>query len=421
MKKVYVGMSADLIHPGHLNILNEARKLGEVTVGVLTDEAIASYKRLPYLNYEQRRLIVSNLQAVSHIVPQRTLDYEPNLRQLKPDYVVHGDDWRTGVQVATRQRIIEVLKEWNGELVEIPYTKGVSSTILNTRLKEIGTTPEIRLKRLHRLLQAKKIVKFCQVHDGMSSLLAEKTSIVKNNMKVEFDGMWSSAAADNVIRGKANMDTVDFAARLNTLNDILDSSTKSVIFDAGSMSEASQFIYMVRTLERLGISAISVSDCKRGSGEKQLIPEEDFRSLLLSGKHSQLTEDFMMLVKLEKANDASLAGKMLDRATAFLNSGVNGFIIRSCSEDASDVREFTEAFLKKHPGILLGIIPAENCTLDENELSALGFSIVIYENHLLRSAFSGMRDSIVSILENGRAAEAEKKHCASVENIAELF
>ena len=227
MKTVYVGMSADIIHPGHLNIIHQAEKLGRVIVGVLTDEAIASYKRLPYLDYNQRSLIVSNLKGVAEVVPQTTLDYVPNLRQLKPDYVVHGDDWKVGVQRQTRQRIIDVLKEWGGELVEVPYTKGISSTQINTRLKEIGTTPEIRQKRLKRLLAAKKIVRICESHNGLTSLIIEHTFITKNNMKYEFDGMFSSSLTDSISRGKPDIETVDLTSRLQSLNDALECTTKS--------------------------------------------------------------------------------------------------------------------------------------------------------------------------------------------------
>ena len=182
---VYVGMSADIIHPGHLNILHEAQKYGKVIVGVLTDEAIASYKRMPYLNYEQRSMVVKDLKGVSEVIPQTTLDYRPNLEKIKPDFVVHGDDWKQGVQAKTRQQIIDKLSEWGGRVIDVPYTKGISSTMLNERLKEIGTTPDVRLKRLRRLINAKKIVRICEVHNGLSGYIVENTSVTVNNMKIE--------------------------------------------------------------------------------------------------------------------------------------------------------------------------------------------------------------------------------------------
>ena len=259
-KKVYVGMSADIIHPGHLNIIHEAAKLGKVTIGVLTDAAIASYKRLPYLDYDQRALIVSNLKGVDRVVPQTTLDYRPNLRELKPDYVVHGDDWKTGVQQKTRQDIIDCMAQWGGQVVDIPYTPGISSSMLNERLKEIGTTPEIRMKRLRRLINAKPIVRILESHSGLTGLIIENTAIQKNGMKIEFDGMWASSLTDSTSKGKPDIEAVDLTTRLHDLNDSLEVTTKPVIFDGDTGGKPEHFPFTVRTLERLGISAVIIED-----------------------------------------------------------------------------------------------------------------------------------------------------------------
>ena len=259
-KKVYVGMSADIIHPGHLNIIHEAQKLGSVTVGVLTDAAIASYKRLPYLNYDQRSLIVQNLKGVDEVIPQTTLDYIPNLELLKPYYVVHGDDWKEGVQKDTRQRVIDTIASWGGKVIDIPYTKGISSTLLNTKLKEIGTTPEIRLKRLKRLIAAKKIVRICESHSGLTGLIIENSSVEVNGVKREFDGMWSSSLTDSTSKGKPDIEAVDLTTRLHDLNDALECTTKPVIFDGDTGGRIEHFVFTVRTLERLGISAIIIED-----------------------------------------------------------------------------------------------------------------------------------------------------------------
>ncbi|MDL2252406.1 adenylyltransferase/cytidyltransferase family protein, partial [Odoribacter sp. OttesenSCG-928-J03] len=206
MKTVYVGMSADLIHPGHLNIIHEARKLGRVIVGVLTDEAIASYKRLPFLTYEQRSEIVSNLKGVEEVIPQTTLDYVPNLEKIKPDYVVHGDDWKEGIQQETRKRVLDTMAKWGGEVVEIPYTKGISSTELHERLKELGTTPEIRLKRLRRLIASKPILSICGSHSGLTGLIIENTAVEVGGRRKEFDGMWASSLIDSTSRGKPDIE-----------------------------------------------------------------------------------------------------------------------------------------------------------------------------------------------------------------------
>lgn len=251
-KTVYVGMSADMIHPGHLNIIREACKLGSVTVGVLTDSAIASYKRLPYLNYEQRAEIVGSIKGVEKVVPQTTLDYVPNLLKLKPDFVVHGDDWKEGVQKKTRQRIIETMAEWGGEVIDIPYTKGISSTAMNQRLKEIGTTPEIRLKRLRRLIDAKKIVRILESHNGLTGLIIENTFVQINGVKQEFDGMWASSLTDSTSKGKPDIEAVDITTRLHDLNDALEVTTKPIIFDGDTGGKLEHFVFTVRNVGTFG-------------------------------------------------------------------------------------------------------------------------------------------------------------------------
>lgn len=260
MKKVYIGMSADIIHPGHLNIIKEGAKLGEVTVGVLTDEAIASYKRLPYLDFEQRRLIVENLKNVVNVIPQETLDYVPNLLLEKPDFVVHGDDWKEGAQKETRQRVVEVLKEWGGQVIDIPYTQGISSTKLNEKIKSIGTTPEIRMKRLRRLIQAKPIVRILESHSGLTGLIIENTKVEVGNLQKEFDGMWSSSLTDSTSKGKPDIEAVDITTRLHSLNDTLECTTKPIIFDGDTGGKPEHFVFTVRTLERHGISAVIIED-----------------------------------------------------------------------------------------------------------------------------------------------------------------
>ncbi|NLB34301.1 MAG: adenylyltransferase/cytidyltransferase family protein, partial [Elusimicrobia bacterium] len=214
-KTVYVGMSADIIHPGHLNIIKEASKLGSLTLGLLTDKAIASYKRLPYLDYEHRKSVVENIKGVADVIPQTTLDYRPNLRKLKPDFVVHGDDWKEGVQQEVRQQVIDTLSEWGGKLVEVPYTKGISSTMLNKAVKEVGTTPDIRLKRLRRLISSKDIVRIIETHSGLTGLIAENVSVDVQGRKLEFDGMWSSSLTDSTAKGKPDIEAVDISARMN--------------------------------------------------------------------------------------------------------------------------------------------------------------------------------------------------------------
>ncbi len=241
-KLVYAGMSADIIHSGHLNIIREAQKYGSLMVGVLTDEAIASYKRLPYLDFQQRISIVSQLKGVDRVVPQTTLDYIPNLRLYKPDFVIHGDDWKSGIQKEVRRKILAVLKEWGGELIEVPYTQNISSTRLNEAIREVGTTPDIRRKRLKRLLEAKPFIRILEAHSGISAHICEHAFIKQAHLKKEFDGIWSSSLVDSALRGKEDNESVDFSSRLSSLNDILEKTTKPIIFDGNTGGQTVHFV-----------------------------------------------------------------------------------------------------------------------------------------------------------------------------------
>ena len=302
-KRVYVGMSADLVHPGHLNVLKRAAKLGSVTVGLLTDEAIASYKRVPFMEFEQRREVIENIKGVEQVIPQTTLDYVPNLESLKPDYVVHGDDWKTGVQQKTRQRVIDCLAQWGGELVEVPYTKGISSTQLHQAMKEVGTTPEIRLKSLKRLLAAKPQVRFLDIHNALSGLIIENTRIETDSGAKEFDGMWASSLTDSTAKGKPDIEAVDVSSRMSTLNEVLEVTTKPIIYDADTGGKTEHFTFTVKTLERLGVSAVIIED-KTGLKKNSLFGTdvaqtqdtiENFSQKIAAGKRAQATDDFMII------------------------------------------------------------------------------------------------------------------------------
>ena len=251
IKKVYVAMSVDLIHEGHINIIKEASKLGELTVGLLTDKAIASYKRLPYMPYENRMAIISEIKGVHNVIPQTTHDYTENLIKLKPEYVLHGDDWKEGSQKTVRDNVINTLKEWGGELIEIPYTKNISSTVLNKSLKEIGTTPNIRLSLLRRLLKAKPLIKLNEAHNGLTGLITEKTKVNINGMEIEFDAMWSSSLTDSTAKGKPDIEAIDMTSRITTVNDIFEVTTKPMIFDADTGGKIEHFSFTVKSLERL--------------------------------------------------------------------------------------------------------------------------------------------------------------------------
>lgn len=428
-KTVYVGMSADMIHPGHLNIIREACKLGAVTVGVLTDAAIASYKRLPYLNYEQRAEIVSSLKGVERVVPQTTLDYVPNLRELKPDFVVHGDDWKEGVQQKTRQRIIECMAEWGGKVIDIPYTQGISSTAMNQRLKEIGTTPEIRLKRLRRLIGAKKIVRILESHNGLTGLIIENTFVNVNGVKHEFDGMWASSLTDSTSKGKPDIEAVDITTRLHDLNDALEVTTKPIIFDGDTGGKIEHFVFTVRTLERLGISAVIIED-KVGLKQNSLFGTdavqtqdtiEGFCAKIRAGKNAQITEDFMVISRIESLIAGKSVDDALQRAFAYVEAGADAVMIHSKNKDGQDIKEFCERFRAQNPSTPIVAVPTTYNQITEDELASWGVNVVIYANHMLRSAYPAMVNCAQSILAHGRSLEAADEYCMPIKEILELI
>ncbi|WP_349832806.1 phosphoenolpyruvate mutase, partial [Bacteroides fragilis] len=395
---------------------------------VLTDAAISSYKRLPYLNYEQRSLIVKNLKGVEEVIPQSTLDYVPNLELLRPDFVVHGDDWKEGVQKETRQRVIDTISKWGGKVIDVPYTKGISSTQLNSKLKEIGTTPEIRLKRLRRLIEAKSIVRICESHSGLTGLIIENTSVEVNGIRREFDGMWSSSLTDSTSKGKPDIEAVDLTTRLHDLNDALECTTKPIIFDGDTGGKIEHFVFTVRTLERLGISAVIIED-KIGLKKNSLfgtdaIQTQDtidgFCNKIRAGKRAQITDDFMIIARIE----SFIAGKgqedAMERALAYIEAGADGIMIHSKDKSGEDIRLFCKALRLANQSVPIVVVPTTYNHVTEEELSLWGANIVIYANHMLRSAYPAMLNTAKSILSHGRSYEANEL-CMPVKEILELI
>ena len=428
-KTVYVGMSADLVHPGHINILEYAARLGEVTVGLLTDAAIASYKRLPFMTYEQRQAVIRNLRQVAKIVPQNELDYSRNLRMLKPDYVVHGDDWREGIQSATREKVIRVISEWGGELVEVPYTKNISSSKLNQSLREIGITPGVRLGKLGRLFQAKAICRAIEAHSGLTGLIAETAEAETGpEGRASFDAIWLSSLTDSVNQGRPDIEAVDLSSRLKTLNDILEVTTKPIIFDGDTGGRPEHFVFTVRTLERLGVSAIIIED-KEGLKKNSLFGSEvaqtqadprDFASKILLGRRARVTEDFMVIARIESLNLGKSVEDALERAAVYLEAGADGVMIHSSDRTPSRVFDFCRGYFEAGHNRPLVAVPSSYPGVREGELAAAGIKLVIYANHLLRSAYPAMLRTAETILRNGRALEAEE-HCLGIREIIRLI
>lgn len=427
-KKVYIGMSADIIHPGHLNIIKEGVKMGKVTVGVLTDEAIASYKRLPYLNYEQRKLIVENIKGVKNVIPQSTLDYVPNLKKLKPDFVVHGDDWKEGIQKETRQRVIDTISEWDGKLIDVPYTGGISSTKLIDKLKTIGTTPEIRMKRLRRLIAAKPITRILESHSGLTGLIAENAKVCVNGINQEFDGMWSSSLTDSTSKGKPDIEAVDITTRMHGLNDTLECTSKPIIYDGDTGGKIEHFVFSVRTLERHGVSAIIIED-KTGLKKNSLFGTdvaqtqdsiENFCSKIKAGKNAQVTDEFMIIARLESLILGKSMEDALERGREYVKAGADAVMIHSKEKSGEEIKEFCMKFRAEDKNTPIVVVPSTYNHITEEEFINWGVNIVIYANHMLRASYPAMMDVAKSILANGRSSDVNDK-CMPIKEILELI
>lgn len=429
MKQVYLAMSADIIHHGHINVIKKASELGEVTVGILTDEVIASYKRFPLLTFEERKAIIENIKGVSRVVAQETLDYTPNLLKLRPDYVVHGDDWRSGEQQKVRERVIETLARWGGQLVEVEYTKGVSITGLDEALRKIGTTPQTRMRRLRRLLEVKPLVRVLEAHNGLTGLIAEKTKVKDEKGRVkEFDAMWISSLCDSTAKGKPDIELVDLTSRLNTINDVLDVTTKPIILDGDTGGQTEHFVFTVKTLERLGISAVIIEDkagLKRNSLFGTAVPQtqdsiENFSAKIAAGKKAQVTGDFMIIARTESLIAKAGLDDALARARAYIAAGADGIMIHSKEKRADEVLAFCRAYKDFPERVPLVAVPSTYSYITETELAGAGVNIVIYANHLIRSAYPAMLATAKSILEHERSLECEK-NLMSIEEILTLI
>ncbi len=417
MPTVYVAMSADLIHPGHINILKAARELGDVTIGLLTDEAIASYKRLPYMSFSQREAVVGALEGVTQVIPQHTLDYVPNLRMLQPDYVVHGSDWQSGVQRKTRERVIEALAEWGGELIEPDYTEGISSTKLNLAVRDIGTTPDVRLHRFRRLLDAKPSVRVIEAHNGLTGLIAEHTTVMHNDQRREFDAIWISSLTDSTAKGRPDTEYVDITSRAATIESILEVTTKPIILDGDSGGIVEHFVLHVRTLERLGVSAVIIED-KVGLKKNSLFgadadqTQDDprrFAEKIHAGKAAQITPHFAVIARIESMILGKGVDDALERAKLYVQAGADAVMPHFKEPDPADLFEFAERYASMGMEVPLVAVPSGYPQVTESELREHGFQIVIYANHLLRAAYPAMVATAVTILANERALEASER------------
>jgi phosphoenolpyruvate phosphomutase len=428
MKTVYIAMSADVIHHGHINLIKRASELGTLTIGVLSDEAVASYKRYPMLNLEQRMEIIGNIKHVDHIIVQDEIDYEKNLRKLKPDYVVHGDDWREGIQKNIRKKVIEVLDEWGGKLIEFPYTKDCETDRLRKEINKKGILPEVRRARLSQILKQKGFVRILEAHNGLTGLIIENAIYTKEDRIETFDGMWVSSLCDSTAKGKPDTELVDLTSRMRTINDIMEVTTKPIILDGDSGGLIEHFVFNVRTLERQGVSAVIIEDkigAKRNSlfgaeaGQSQ-DTIENFCEKIRQGKAALQSREFMIIARIESLILNKGMEDAIKRAKAYIAAGASGIMIHSCQKMPNEIFEFCERFNEFANDIPLIVVPSTYNEVTEQELRERGVNVVIYANHLIRSAFPAMMKTAVSILEHNRSFEA-KEFCMSIKEILTLI
>lgn len=427
-KQVYLAMSADVIHHGHINLIERASELGDITVGVLTDEAIASYKRFPLLPLPERMKIISNLKHVKKVVVQDTIDYEKNLRLLKPDYVAHGDDWREGIQKQVRSKVIKVLAEWGGELVEFPYTRDANIDRLRREVETRGMLPEVRRGRLSQLLKIKPLVRIMEAHNGLTGLIVENASVVKEDRIERFDGIWVSSLCDSTAKGKPDIELVDLTSRMNTINDILEVTTKPIILDGDTGGLPEHFAYTVRTLEREGVSAIIIED-KIGPKKNSLFGTdveqtqdsiESFCHKIRVGKDALRSREFMIIARIESLILKKGMDDALARARAYIEAGASGIMIHSKEKSPAEVFEFCEKYQEFGSDVPLVVVPTTYNSVTEDEFEKRGVRIVIYANHLIRSAFPAMMKTARTILEHRRSLEADE-FCMPIKEILTLI
>jgi len=325
--------------------------------------------------------------------------------------------------------VIDTLAEWGGELVEPKYTEGISSTDLISAVKAQGITPGKRMRTLRRLINIKPIVRILEAHNGLTGLIVEKTSIYKDGYNIEFDGIWESSLTDSTAKGKPDTELVDFSSRFSTIEEILEVTTKPIIVDGDTGGRIDHFKFRVKTLERLGVSAIIIEDKigdKRNSLFGTTVPQqqdsiEHFSQKIHEGKRSQVTEDFMIIARVESLILQKGMDDALKRAKAYIAAGADGIMIHSKEKDGKEIIEFCENFQKFETKVPLIVVPSTYSHMTESELQDLGISVIIYANHLLRSAYPSMINTARSILENSRSQEASDEYCMSIKDIITLI
>ena len=417
MKTVYTCFTTDYIHEGHLNIINECKKLGKVIVGVLSDEAMVRYNRMSSISYEERMELVRNIEGVDEVVVQDDVMYDKVIEKYHPDYVVHGDNWLEGPMKAIRDNVEKLVSVYGGEIIDVPYTYNENVKRIDTRIKEKMGMPEYRRKRLRQIINLRPIVKTIEVHSGLTGLIAEKTIVEHNGEIDQFDAMWISSLCDSTAKGKPDIELVDMTSRFRTIDDVMEVTTKPIIFDGDTGGKIEHFVYTVRTLERMGVSAVIVED-KVGLKKNSLFGTEvsqtqdsieHFCEKIKAAKDVQLTDEFMIIARIESLILEQGMDDALERAHAFVGAGADGIMIHSRKKDPAEILEFCDKFREKNKETPIVVVPSSFNSITESELAEHGVNIVIYANQLTRSAFPAMEQTAKDILKYHRAQEVDDR------------
>lgn len=417
MKKVYTCFCTDVIHEGHLNILKRANEYGEVYVGVLSDAAMVGFNRFPTISLEKRMEIVRDTGLVKEVTVQQDIMYDQVIEELRPDYVVHGDNWSEGPEAVIRENVITNLHKYGGELVEIPYTYNENVKRIDDQMKEKLAMPEFRRKRLRQLIAMRPIVKTLEVHSGLTGLIAEKTVVESNGKLDQFDAMWISSLCDSTAKGKPDIELVDMSSRIRTIDDVMDVTTKPIILDGDTGGLVEHFVYNVRTLERMGVSAVIIED-KTGLKKNSLFGTEveqtqdsieNFCEKIKAGKKALRTDDFMIIARIESLILERGMEDALNRARAYVEAGADGIMIHSRKKSPDEILEFCHKFREEDAKTPIVVVPTSFNSITEEELAAAGVNIVIYANQLTRSAFPAMQSTAMEILKNHRALEVDSR------------
>lgn len=417
MKTVYTCFCTDVIHEGHMNIINCARQYGEVVVGVLSDQAMIRYNRFPTVDFEQRLQIVKDIPGVERVIVQHDIMYDEVFREINPDYVVHGDNWKSGPTSSIRKNVLKLLEKNGGELIEPVYTYNESVKRIDDKLREKLAMPEFRRKRLRQMIDIRSLVKAIEVHNGLTGLIAEKTIVGNEGEFDQFDAMWISSLCDSTAKGKPDIELVDATSRYRTIDDVMEVTTKPVIFDGDTGGLAEHFVYMVRTLERMGVSAVIIED-KTGLKKNSLFGTEvnqtqaaveEFSEKISAGKKVQLTDDFMIIARIESLILEQGMEDALNRAHAYVAAGADGIMIHSRRKEPDEILEFCDRFREDDKETPIVVVPSSFNVVTEEELKKHGVNIVIYANQLMRSAFPAMVQTARDILKYHRAKEVDSR------------